>query len=149
MEDLNDKSNGDSVSATQWNGTRSEVQNVIEDFGIALSGADLDQLGKAIANYVAAGDFYTDTGAADAYVLTKIGDKQQPTTLAVVTNGLRARFRPANASTGASTVNVAGLGVKTLLQEDGTAIIAGDLATNKDAEIRYNQATDEFFLIGA
>ena len=44
----------------------SEIQNIIETFGIALSSGDLNQLGKAISGYIANGTFYTDSGAADA-----------------------------------------------------------------------------------
>lgn len=147
MQDLNDKTTSGTVTAAEWNEMPSEIQQVIEDAGITLSGADLVQLAKAIANMVATMDFYSDsTGAADAYVLLPIGIKEG---LEALIDGARARFRPANASTGASTVNVNGLGVKDLLQEDGTAIIASDLVTTRDAEIRYDAGLDDWFLIGA
>ena len=122
MEDLNDKITGNNLSAAEWNQVPSEIQNVIEGLGIVLSGADLNQLGKGIAGYVANGTFYTDSGAANAYVLTKIGLKQVPTARA---DGHQIRFYAANPSTGASTVNDSALGVVDLVQEDGTAITAG------------------------
>ena len=102
MEDLNDKVTGNSLTATEWNQVPSEIQNVIEGLGILLSSGDLNQLGKGIAGYVANGNFYTDGGAADAYVLTKIGAKQ---TLPEYTDGMSAEFLASNTNTGASTVN--------------------------------------------
>lgn len=126
MQDLNDKVTGGSLSASEWNEVPSELQNVIEGLGQGLSSSDLNQLGKSIAGYAASGDFYTDSGVADAYVLTPIGSKQAPPTYANG-NGLRIRFAAGNTNTGPSTVNVATLGVKSLLGEDGKALIANDL----------------------
>lgn len=147
MRDLNDKSTGGSLTADEWNDLPSEVQNIIEDLGQALSGGDLDQLGKAIAGMVGAADFYSETGAADAYVATKIGAKQGPAALDAVHDGLTVRFRPGNANTGASTLNVNGLGVKDIVREDLSVLSANDLVTTKDAICRYNQPTDDFHLL--
>ena len=49
MQDLNDKVTGGTLTAAEWNEVPSELQNVIEGLGITLSGADLNQLGKAIS----------------------------------------------------------------------------------------------------
>lgn len=129
MLDLNDKVSGNSLTAAEWNQVPSEIQNVIESLGISLSGADLEQLGKAIAGYVANGDFYTDSGVSDAYVLTPVGLKKSPP---AYTDGSRIRFYAGNSNTGASTVNVGGLGVvsiKTSLDTDlpALSITAGGL----------------------
>lgn len=129
MQDLNDKIAGSSLSASEWNQVPSEIQNVIESLGVALSGADLNQLGKAIAGYVANGDFYVDSGVSDAYVLSPVGLKKSPP---AYTNGSKIRFYAGNSNTGASTVNVGGLGVvsiKTSLDTDlpALSITAGGL----------------------
>src|SRR5512139_1845356 len=100
MQDLNDKVTGNSLSADEWNQVPSEIQNVIESLGIALSGVDLNQLGKAIAGYAGNGDFYTDSGVANAYVLSPIGLKKSPH---AYVDGLRIRFRVGNSNTGPST----------------------------------------------
>lgn len=149
MQDLNDKITTDQLTAVEWNELPSEVQNVIEAFGIVLTSADLNQLGKAIANYVGAGDFYSETGVADVYVATKIGVKQGPTVLAAITDGLSVRFRPGNANTGASTLNVNALGAKSIVREDLSALQAGDLATTRDAVLRYRQSSDNFLLMNS
>ena len=67
MEDLNDKVTAGTLTAAEWNQVPSEIQNVIENLGITLSGADLNQLGKGIAGYIANGTFYTDSGAAELH----------------------------------------------------------------------------------
>lgn len=142
MQDLNDKVTGGTLTAAEWNQVPSEIQNVIEGLGITLSAGDLNQLGKAIAGYVANGTFYLDSGAADAYVLTTVGSKQTATGY---TTGFNIQFVAGNANTGASTVNVGGLGVKSLNSDVGALgannITAGDLVE------AYFDGTD-FILIG-
>lgn len=135
MEDLNDKATGLTLTAVEWNQLPSEVQNVIENTLQTLTNADLNQLGKGVAAYAAGGAFYTDSGVADAYVLSVVGSKQSPPTLE---NGYMARFFPGNANTGASTVNVAGLGVKSILRENGGAILPVDLDTDRVALVIYD-----------
>jgi hypothetical protein len=123
MQDLTGKvNNGGStaagqLSASEWNQLPDEVQNVITSLGLTLSNADVNQLGKAIAGYVANGTFYTDSGSANTYVLTTIGSKQSAATL---TDGFKVDFIATNNNTGASTVNVAGLGVKSIKTKEGS-----------------------------
>ena len=137
MEDLNDKITGDTLQAAEFVQPMSELQNVIEGLGITLSNTDLNQLGKGIAGYVSNGNFYTDSGAADVYVLTKIGLKQ---TAPEYKNGMEVAFIVGNTNTGASTANVAGLGVKNIKTKDGNDPQAGDLTVNELAECRYDGA---------
>lgn len=147
MQDLNDKITGGTLAAVEWNEIPSEIQNIIEDLGLVLSSGDLNQLGKAIADYAAAGTFYTETGAADAYVATIIGAKQGLHALAAVTDGAIVRFRPGNANTGASTLNVNSLGVKDIVRENNDALISGDLITTRDATVRWDQSADDWRLL--
>ena len=135
MQSLIGKTTGDALSAAEWNQLPAEVQNVITALGIALSGADLNQLGKAIAGYVANGAFYTDSGAANAYVFTQIGSKQAPTAYTV---GMRVRGIISVTNTGASTANVAGLGVKNIKTKSGGNPQGGDLTATEMAEFRYD-----------
>lgn len=143
MQDLNDKITGNSLTAAEWNEVPSEIQNVIEGLGIALSGGDLNQLGKAIAGYAANGSFYTDSGAADAYVLSVIGSKQA---LPEYTDGMEIAWLADNANTGASTVNVAGLGVKDIKTLGGNIPAAGDVSVTAINYARYDLANGWFVL---
>lgn len=141
MQDLNDKVTGNTLTANEWNQLPSEVQNVIEALGIVLSGADVNQLGKAIAGYVANGTFYADSGAANAYVLAQIGTKQSPT---AYTDGMTIDFLPGNANSGASTVNVSGLGVKDIRDAAGNVLTAGALITTRPTRAVYNATAGHF-----
>lgn len=144
MQDLNDKITGGTLLSAEWNEVPGEIQNVIESLGITLSVGDLNQLGKAIAGYVANGDFYTDSGAANSYVLTQIGNKKAAT---AYTDGFKVRFVAANDNTSASTVNVAGLGVKSIKLVGGADPGAG--AISGRMECVYDIANDRFELAAA
>lgn len=141
MDDLNDKVTGGALTAPEWNQVPSEIQNVITALGITLSSGDLNQLGKAIAGYVANGDYYTDGGTADSYSLSVIGSKQAPPDYF---DGMRVRFKPANTNTGASTVNVAGLGLKSIKTTEGNDPAAGEIPADVDILLQYSSASGWF-----
>ena len=142
MQDLSNKITGGTLTANEWNEVPSEIQNVIEGLGITLSDGDLNQLGKAISGYVANGTFYIDSGAANAYVLTTVGSKQ---TAPAYTTGFNIQFVAGNTNTTASTVNVGGLGVKSLKSSVGD-LGANNITVGDLVEARFN-GTD-FILIG-
>ena len=73
-----------------------------------------------------------DTGAADAYVVAL------PATLAAYTTGLDIIMKAVNANTGASTLNIDGLGVKSIKRFDGTALVAGDIPAGAMVGLRYD-----------
>lgn len=146
MQDLNDKITGGTLSAAEWNQVPSEIQAVIEGLGQVLTGSDLNQLGKAVAGYATAGSFFEESGLADAYVANPIGGKQGPANLTADHDGLLVRFRPGNANTGASTLNLNALGAKDITREDGGPLQSGDLLTTRDAYIRWDFAADDFVL---
>jgi hypothetical protein len=77
-------------------------------------------------------NYGTDTGAADAYVVAVSSN------IASYTAGLTVRFKAVNANTGASTVNVNSLGVKSIKRNDGSALQAGDISAGQIVEIAYD-----------
>jgi len=143
MQNLTGKTPGGELTAAEWNQLPQEVQNIITDLGIALVGGDTDQLGKAIAAFLASGDYYSESGIANAYVITPIGSRQGPASLH---EGMVIRFRPGAANTGASTVNVNSLGIKDLKREDGTVLQFGDLNPVYDTFARYDVSAGDFFV---
>lgn len=146
MQDLNDKITGGTLTAAEWNEVPSEIQNVIEALGITLSPGDLNQLGKGVAGYVANGNFYTDSGAANAYALTQIGSKQ---TLTGYTNGAAFEFIAGNDNTGgAATVNVAGLGVKNITLPNGSNPTAGQITGRTSLKFDAGNDRCELQLMG-
>ena len=118
------------------NGFKSENNNLIVGSGQSLSTTDNQQTHKAVAHYAGVGDFYADSGAANAYVLSVTGVQVAPPAYA---NGLRIRFVAGNANTGPSTVNVAGLGVKSIVRDStGTALLAGHILTGQQTYAYYD-----------
>jgi len=146
MQSLIGKITGDSLTAAEWNQLPAEVQNVITALGITLSSGSLNQLGQAIAGYVANGTFYTDSGVADAYVLATVGSKQ---VLPAYTDDAAFVFFPGNTNTGASTANVGGLGVKNIKTRDGRDPAAGMLRAGQRVELRYDAANGWLTLVSA
>lgn len=138
------KVDGNTIDAPEWN-QLADLDNAVTSSGQTPSTGNLNQLGIAMAINAAGADFYSDSGTADAYVLTAIGTLKSPH---AYFDGMRVRFRPDNANTGASTVNVATLGVKSIKRSDGTtATSAGDIVANTDTELRYDLANGVFVLV--
>jgi hypothetical protein len=144
MRDIPNKSTGDKFYPYECNSITAEEKNLITSAGITLSELDLQQLAKAITMYSGSGDFYTDSGIPNTYVLSVIGSKLAP--FAYV-NGLRVKFRPTNTCTASSTVNVCGLGVRPIVEIDGSsATQEGDIISGQVTELVYNSSSNKFEL---
>ena len=118
------------------NGFKNENNNLIIGAGIGLSTADNQQTHKAVAHYAGVGDYYVDSGSANVYVLSTTGSQTFPPTYAT---GMRIRFVAGNTNTGASTVNVAGLGVKDVVNDaTGSALSAGAVTADALTEAYYD-----------
>jgi len=141
MTKFDNKINGNTVSADEYNNIVGASKNLIENSGQTIDSSNT-QLSKAVANYVASGSFYTDSGIANAYVLNTTGSFQAPTELV---KGLEIRFRTANPNSGASTVNVAGLGAVNIKLGDGTSDIpSGFITSGSDVKLRYDALNTAF-----
>ncbi len=86
-------------------------------------------------------DYAIDTGVANAFVVNLA---IAPTSYR---DGLKISFKAANANTGAATINVNGLGVKSLVRSNGQALVAGDIAAGQVVSVIYNG--NQFFGIAA
>ena len=142
MADFNtSKVDGNTVDASEWNQLAS-IDNFISTSGQTPSTTNLNQTGIAAARYSSGGQFYTDSGIANAYVLSPVSPFKSPVSSGSGEGyfvGMIIRFRAGNANTGASTVNVNSAGVKNLKQADGTTdLAAGDIPTTQDSIFRYN-----------
>lgn len=129
---------GNTVAAAEWN-QFADIDNFIITSGQTPASGDLNQLGIAAARYSSGGQFYTDSGTANAYVLTPVSPFKAPV---YATNtyfdGMIIRFRAGNANTGASTININSVGAKDLQKENGSALTAGDIQPYSDVAFRYN-----------
>jgi len=142
VEDLNDKVLGGNLAADEWNQVPSELQNVITQTGQTLSAADLNQVGKGLADYAGNSNFYTDSGIANAYVLTTVGSIQSIT---AYTDGLAVEFIAGNTNAGASTVNVATLGVKSIVNSLG-ALVGGEIVATERIKLKFRSGADNFII---
>jgi hypothetical protein len=138
------------LSAAEFNASiMQELENTVTNAGITLDGAagpdtNDEMLAQAITRTAQGALSYTDGGAADAYVLTASGGFVQPS---AYTDGMIVTFQAGNTNTGASTVNVSGIGVTDLKDKDGTALAAGAVAADDFYIAQYNLANTEFRVI--
>jgi len=86
-------------------------------------------------------NFATDTGAVDAYVVTL------PQVPSGYVDGLLVVMLPIHTNTGACTINVNSLGVKSIKRKDSTAPGVGDIRIGIPVEMRYSTTTGYFHLL--
>jgi len=141
MSDFNtSKIDGNTVGAGEWN-QLADVDNLVINSGQTPSTSNLDQLAIASARYSSGGQFFTDSGTANAYVLSPVSPFKSPVSSGAgegYFNGMIIRFRAGNANSGASTINVNSAGVKNLKKADGTDVATGDILTTRDVSFRYD-----------
>lgn len=89
----------------------------------------------------ASANYGVDSGAANAYVVSIAA-----TYLTSYFDGLRIRVKPTNANTATSTINVNGLGAKTLKRPDNTVLLANDILAGYAFDATYNSTTGCFHL---
>lgn len=85
-----------------------------------------------ISNLQQQASYLDDTGAADAYV---VAFANAPT---AYTTGLQVIFKAANTNSGASTINVNGLGIKSIKKNVSTTLSANDILAGQIIGITYD-----------
>ena len=85
-------------------------------------------------------NYAVDTGVANAYLVAL------PMTAASYSDGLSVIMKPLFANTGACTINVDSLGVKSIMTENNTTPAAGDILAGLPVEVRYSSTTGCFHL---
>ncbi len=81
-----------------------------------------------------------DGGAANAYVASP-----NPA-LTGYTDGAEFNIQISNTNTGASTLNLSGLGTRPILNHDGSALLAGQIVAGRKYKFIYNSATSSFLI---
>lgn len=127
------------LDAAEDNVRFEELETAVTVSGIALDSAlgpdtRTDMLAESMTRHAGAALACSDSGAANAYVLTGIGDYVAPSALVPE---LRLRFRPGHQNTGAATLNAFGLGVKPLLDHALSPLSGGELEVGREAEAMY------------
>ena len=145
MQNIPDQVPGGELTSAEFNQLKNSNQNLIESTGQVLSAADGQQLGKGAASYAAVSTAYTDSGVADAYVLSTIGSLNAPE---IAVNFEQIRFRAAFANTGACSVNINGRGQVAVKKTDGvTDPDAGDISATKDNFLRYDSVNSIYMIV--
>ncbi len=85
-------------------------------------------------------NFAVDTGTANAYLVAL------PQTAASYSDGLTVAMRPLYANTGACTINVDSLGIKSIRTEGNTTPAANDIVAGVPVELRYSTTTGFFHI---
>lgn len=141
---------GDTLPASDFNANlRSELQNVVTSSDQTLDAeggpdTDVEMLGKAITIYANASQYYQDSGAANSYVLARVGNLKP---LVDYIDGVTVMFKAGNSNTGASTINVDSLGAKALRDNTDTALVGGEITANGYVIARYNASNDRFEIL--
>lgn len=144
MRDLPIQVVGGTYNPDQHNDMITEIENIITNTGQTLSAGDLRQIEKAVSIYAAGGSYYTESGVADAYVVSPVGSKTAPPSYFL---GEIMTFIAGNANTGACTINSASRGVKNIKKADGsTDPEPGDISTTSPTTLVYDGTS--FRLLG-
>jgi hypothetical protein len=97
--------------------------------------ATVGQVQSGLSSYA------VDTGSANTYVVAL------SPALSAYTDGVKVRFRAFTANTGASTLNVNGLGAKTLVGGAHSALAGGEIVAGGYCEAEYNSTLGYFVLL--
>ena len=148
MENLNDKIIGNVITQFEYDQPMVEIQRVIANAGIMLSGSDVNQLAKALSTIVPSASFMDCTSNWPGKILTTVSPHQPVESLV---DGMLIRFRSLddNSNTPPSqiTVNVDGQGTRQLRKADSSFLNPGDISPNVDSVIRYSANGGEFLLL--
>jgi hypothetical protein len=132
-----------SLAAADFNQIPLETQTIITSSGQALDGNFTNQASRAIIDLGMNAGFYTDSGTANNIVLSN-SNNPDPTSLR---DGIKVIFKSAATNTGATTINLSGLGAKSLLKENGSNLSSGDIIANNRYECIYSSSGDSFTLL--
>lgn len=101
------------------------------------------QYGQSILHLVLSASTFTDVGAADAYILDVVDANPAP---AKYKSNMAFTFIATNSNTGASTVNVESLGIKSIVN-GGVALTADEILVGERITIIFDEPNDRFELV--
>jgi hypothetical protein len=104
------------------------------------SGLSIDSYGHLSTSNTTNPNYGVDTGTVNTYVITF-----NPVPTSYV-DGMLVAIKISHTSTGASTLNVNGLGAKTISDSYGNVIVSGELIAGIIYSMRYNATTGDFIL---
>jgi hypothetical protein len=126
------------VPAEWLNMVQAEIESVIQAAGITLNKSVSNQLATAIQSGLM--NYAADTGTANVYAVA------YTPALAALTDGLVVWFKAKTANTGASTLNVNGLGAQPILGAAHSALQGGEIVANGRVELIWNATLTSWVL---
>lgn len=87
--------------------------------------------------------YAVDSGVVNAYVVA------MPQTATSYADGMLVSFQPRFSNTGAATINVDSLGVKSIRQYNGAVLNASDIVLGVPTDLRYSVSTGFFHRVGS
>lgn len=148
MEQLSNKVTGDDLTADEWDQLAEEVENIILETGLTLTSSDKSQAIKSIIDLIVNNDSYTGGGTANTYTATSVSNPKTALTDKMV---VRIRIPNTEKNTGPATLNVDGLGPKSISTYYGsndTALPADYISDFHLTTFIYDAAFDQFALAG-
>lgn len=134
------------LDADEFNALKTELQRCVTSYEALAGSSDLSQLERALANYAANGNFYTDSSAvAGVHTLDVINVNTPRARPSSYFDGFSAVFVPANSSASSATVNIASLGTKDIKLSDGSDV-GGLIQAGQPVKIVYSLSNDYFEL---
>lgn len=130
--------------AWAWNMIANELCTVVTAAGLSLDATNWTQVVAAIKILIQqeTGNYAADTGADGAHYVIAPNPP-----IAALTDGLPLRFLAAHTSTGSATLAVSGLSPVTIVRDDGSPLLAGDIPASGIANVLYSLSGNKFFLI--
>lgn len=124
MEQIPLKTDGDTYTSSEFNNVESqEPQNLVLGAGLVLDPNNLTQMKEAAHIVSSFSISYTDSGAVNAYVLTNVSG----VAITEYIEGMSCSFTTVNTNTGASTVDVNGLGAVPIINADGSPLSGSEI----------------------
>jgi hypothetical protein len=134
-----------SFAAADANSITQEINVAVQSTGQTLNSSDNEQTSIAMNTYAHNGQAYTDSGSANARVLSPTQSTLKDL-IAPYRDGMKVRFKAGVANSGGTTVNVSGIGVVPIFTAAGDALIGGEIQASSWVELVYD-ASEVAFLI--
>lgn len=147
MNDVATKAVGLELTHNDFNATQADLEALITSTDQTLdpadtSGGDQEMVKKSVAGYAGAAWAYTDSGAANAHVVS-IATNMEPITKYF--DNLIVAYTPGNTNTSTTvTVNVSTLGAKNIRVVGGGLPSIGSINATKGLILKYNDSAGYF-----
>jgi hypothetical protein len=128
------------VVPAEWlNAIQQELLNILTSAGITQAKASFTQIAQAIQSGKL--NYAVDTGAANIYAV------EYAPVLTALTDGLILSFQALHTNTGASTLNVNGIGAKPILGGAHSALQGNEIVAAGKIEVEWHAGLASFILL--